>query len=60
MDDTFLHNGILLKVFSSTISQIQDPEISGLDIYYALKDGFEGRVGDDEMFHKTVQKGVLN
>jgi len=59
MSDITLHEGILLKVFSNTISQLQDPEIAGLDIYYALKDGFKGHVGDEEMFHKTVQKGVL-
>ncbi|EMY67780.1 HNH endonuclease [Leptospira vanthielii] len=50
---------ICFKLYSIAIQHLQDPDKSGLDIYYYLKDGLKGRHGDKKMFSNPVKKGAL-
>ena len=54
-----LHTGIIFKIYSNLLSILQDPNITGLDLYDALKDGLKGYIGDKNMFFEPVKRGIL-
>ena len=54
-----LYKPLMLRLFSFILDELQDPEKSGIEIYYKLKDGLKGRIGDPGVFLKPIPKGVL-